>query len=486
MYQPLLELPPAATTVCAAGDRLLGEAAGVLYSSSQRAAYEAHGGAVYPSWKPANRNVVGRGTRQTTTTITTGGRSRKGGALYLWRQQSLKQLVRLLRPVVSFVPLLRLVLPFVVPASANCTPRLLLKSAEYPERVTAIAFHPHRMLLAAVVDEGAGSSRVVVYDVAESRERCVLTHAFQQHASCVAWKPFSRDVLAVGCDGGVLVWSLSFGTAPATTIYGGSNNNNNNNIYNHNNYNNNNGMCNTRGVEGEGEDQTAYCLFYRCTPHVRTTCINFSRRDGRYLACGSLDHIAVQFHDIRLPPSNALLLRHVSAEGGTEDVLFADDDTFAVRLVCGAARIVLLSFPSCASTTVATPAPVLSMAPARVFGPHHFVLNCARVEGVIVAHVNPFVGVAVVALISTGVHRGVGGSVRSVACSGRRMYIAVETGHVLVCHCGHRAGTHTLIPIGVVQLDVHKLAVFDGCTAGSLLAAVERDQTITFLPSYHA
>ncbi|KAH9600132.1 hypothetical protein LSM04_003427 [Trypanosoma melophagium] len=485
MYQPLLELPPAATTVCAAGDRLLGEAAGVLYSSSQRAAYEAHGGAVYPSWKLANRNVVGRGVRRTTSTLTESGeirRGRRGWALHVWRDESVKQLVRLLRPVASLVPLLRLVLPFVVPASANCTPRLLLNRTECPERVTAIAFHPHRMLLAGVVDEGAGSSRVVVYDVAESRERCVLTHAFQQHAGCVAWKPFSRDVLAVGCDGGVLVWSLSFGAAPATTIYGGTNSNNK--INNHNNH--NNGIDNTTGMDGDGEDQTAHCLFYRCTPHVRTTCINFSRRDGRYLACGSVDHIAVQFHDIRLPPSNALLLRHVSAEGGTEDIFFADDDTFAVRLVCGASRIVLLSFPSCAPTTVATPAPVLAMAPARVFGPHHFVLHCARLEGVMIAHVNPFVGVAVVALVSTGVHRGVGGSVRTLVCSGRRVYIAVETGHVLVCHCGHRAGVNTLIPIGVAQLDVHRLAVFDGCTTGSLLAAVEQDQTISFLPSYHA
>ncbi|KEG06144.1 putative U4/U6 small nuclear ribonuclear protein [Trypanosoma grayi] len=206
------------------------------------------------------------------------------------------------------------------------------------------------------------------------------------------------------------------------------------------------------------------------------------------MACGSTEHVAAHFHDIRLPPSKSLLLRSVSVEGATEDVLFADDDTFAVRLVCGASSVVLLAFPSCSATVVPTSAPVLKMAKARALGPNHFFLQCARVEGVFVAHVNPFAGVQILALISTGISGisgGVGGAVRRIACSGRRLYLVLETGHLLLCHYGRR-GVFTLIPIGVAELDAAHLAVFDGYTRGSLLAAVEADQTVTFVPSYHS
>ncbi|RNF20329.1 putative U4/U6 small nuclear ribonuclear protein [Trypanosoma conorhini] len=462
MYQPLLELPSGAAAAFVAGDRLLGEAAGSLYGSGHRASFEAQGGAVYPVWKLANRNVLGRGARRASSSSSPSPLSSSW-----WRRQRAFEAARwLLRPVAAAVPLLRLVFPFAVPVSAGCAPRPL-RPAECPEGVTAMAFHPDRMALAAAVDEGAGCSRVVVYDVAEGKETCVLTHAFQRNVHCVAWKPRSRDVLAVGCDGGALVWSLSFGAAPAATVYGG-------------------GSSGSNGA-AETEDRMAHCLFYRCTPHVPTTCLGFSCRDGRYLACGSTEHIALHFHDVRLPPSSSLLRSSVSVEGATEDVLFADDDTFAVKLVCGTSAVVLIAFPSCVEAVVPTAAPVLAMAKARALGPNHFFLHCAQVEGVAVAHVNPFVGVQVLALVSTGVAGGVGGGVRRMACSGRRLYVALETGHLLVCHYGRRGGVCALLPVGVAELEAARLAVFDGFPRGSLLAAVEAsDQSVVFVPSYHA
>ncbi|RNF07221.1 putative U4/U6 small nuclear ribonuclear protein [Trypanosoma rangeli] len=466
MYQPLLELSSGAAAAFVVGDRLLGESAGSLYGSGHRASFEAQGGAVYPVWTLANRNVLGRGVQRASSSHL---------SLPLWRRQQVCKAVRwLLYPFVSAVPLLRLLFPFAVPASAECAPRLL-SAADFPECVTAVAFHPDRMVLAAAVDEGAGCSRVVVYDIAEGKETCVLTHAFQRNVRCVAWKPHSRDVLAVGCDGGALVWSLSFGVSPAATIYDGGCGSSRN------------GAAGAGEAEAEAVDRTAHCLFYRCTPHVPTTCLGFSCRDGRYLACGSMEHIALHFHDIRLPPSNSSLRTNVSVEGATEDVLFADDDTFAVKLVCGACAVVMIAFPSCVETVVPTAAPVLRMAKARALGPNHFFLHCARLEGVAVAHVNPFVGVQVIALVSTGVAGGIGGGVRRMACSGRRLYIALETGHLLVCHYGRRGGACAIIPVGVAELDAAHLAVFDGFPRGSLLAAVEAsDQSVVFAPSYHA
>ncbi|KAF8292955.1 Nucleoporin NUP48 [Trypanosoma cruzi] len=469
MYQPLLELPSEAAAVFVAGDRLLGEAAGSLYGSSKRVSFEAQGGAVYPLWKLANRNFLGRRAgREKPSSL-----SSSVFSLSWWKKQQTFGVARwLLRPLVSVMPLLRFVFPFVVPASANCAPRLL-NAADCPECVTAVAFHPDRMVLAAAVDEGAGCSRVVVYDVAEGKETCVLTHAFQRHVRCVAWKPLSRDVLAVGCDGGALVWSLSFGVSPVVTVYGRSNNGHS-----------------EKGL-GAGEeddvDRKAHCLFYRCTTHVPTTCISFSCRDGRYLACGSTEHIALHFHDIRLPPSNSSLRKNVSVEGATEDVLFADDDTFAVKLVCGTSVVVMIAFPSCVESVVPTAAAVLKMTKAQALGPNHFFLQCAHVEGVVVAHANPFIGVQVIALVSTGIAGGIGGNVRRMACSDRRLYIALETGHLLVCHYGRRGSAFTLIPVGVAELDAAHLAVFDGFTRGSLLAAVEAsDQSVIFMPSYHS
>ncbi|RHW67231.1 nucleoporin 48 [Trypanosoma brucei equiperdum] len=453
MYQPLLEAP-AGSPSAVVGDRLIGEAAGSLFGGSDRAAFEAQGGAYYPPWRPANANVI------------SGGRYRAAGSgiMATWQRWPLYRLQTVLRPLTSLFPLLRVVFPFAVPGQDRC-PQLC--AAAFAERVTAISFHPVRMILAAAVNEGNDCSRVVVYDVAEGREECVLTHAFQRQTCCLVWKPLSRDVLAVGCNGGVLLWSLTFNMSPAGQAVLG------------------NGNLTHRSVVNGTESSAPYCLFYRCAKNVVVTCIRFSCRDGRYLACGSAKHAALHFHDIRLQPSKSLLLRNVSVEGATQDVLFADDDSFAIRLVCGTSVLVLLQFPSCTANVVPTAAPVLGVTKARGLGPNYFFLHCHHVEGVFVAHINPFVGVHVIGLISTGIHRGVGGAVRCVASSDRRLFVALETGHLLVMHYGRR-GVFTLIPVGTAEMGTECMAVFDGCTYGSLLAVVEADQSVSFVPAYHA
>nr|CCC95057.1 conserved hypothetical protein [Trypanosoma congolense IL3000] len=452
MYQPLLEVShgPSCAVV---GDRLIGEAAGFLYGGSDRAAFEDQGGAVYPIWRPVNGNVISGGR----------WRSTRNAFLSMWVQEPLRKLQILLQPLVSLLPLLRVVFPFAVPEPASRRQIHI----ECCERVVAIAFHPTRMILAAVIDEKNGCSRVVIYDVGESREEFTLTHAFQRHSRCLAWKPLSRDVLAVGCCGGVLLWSLSFNSEPSKRGVFGSG-----------------GHVKEAGTSSASEGAPC-CLFYRSTKNVVTTCVRFSSRDGRYVACGSTEHAALHFHDIRVQPSRSLLLKNVSVEGATQDVLFAHDDSFAVRMVCGASVVILLQFPSCARTTVPTAAPVLSMARAQGVGPNHFFLHCAGVEGVFVAHVNPFVGVHVISLISTGIHRGVGGAVRCIASSGKRLFVALETGHLLVMHYGCR-GVFTLIPVGTAEMNVEHMAMFDGYSYGSLLAVVETDQSVVFVPAYHA
>ncbi|KAH8611622.1 hypothetical protein ERJ75_001002600 [Trypanosoma vivax] len=484
MYQPLLELAPSSTSTLV-GERLVGEAAGFLWGEGNTHNFESLGGAVYPSWYPANKNVIGKGRWLAAA----------GASTASWRQRPWRTLQRILRPVTALFPLLRTVLPAIVPKPAiDCIQGSYPLSKANPERITTISFHSVRMVLAAAVEEGGGSCRVIVYDVAEEKEVCVLTHAFQRNVHCIKWKPFSRDVLAVGCTGGVLLWCLSFGLPLMThqryTSAAGSFDS----VSDHTGTEscvrtsgNSRAYCNNSDVgfsTSSGEDRGAYCLFYRCDAGIDITCMNFSCRDGRYLACGSREHAALHFHDIRLQPTKSLLLRSISIEGGTQDVLFSEDDSFAMRLISGVAMLLMTQFPSCTSTAVPTAAPVLKVARARALGPNHFFMQCARTEGVFVTHVNPFVGVHVIALISTGVHRGVGGAVHCIASSGRRLYIAVETGHLLVLRYGRR-GVFTLIPVGTAELRAEQMAVFDGYTCGSLLAIVEADQAVVFFPSYH-
>ncbi|TPP50148.1 Acetyltransferase (GNAT) family protein [Leishmania donovani] len=501
-------------------ERVLGEKAGRLFGFRDFSAYATLGGAVYPLLRCANDGVVswgavhgvngssnGSGSTRTTnsaSSLPAGGdavltssslhgqgevntrwwpslatatdarrRSRHGRRSWLqqlWASAPhlIPHLAHCLVKAASFaLPGLRSVFPTALPGAR----RLLLARRSRcggPERVTGLSFHPSYMWLAVAVEEGGAdaSTRVVVYDVGEGRVMCVLTHAFQTKVSWLQWRPQSRDVLAVGCCGGVLLWRLfadSSGSAAAAPW--------------------------SAPKAFANADVSARALFYRARSGFTVTAGAFAHQDANTLACASVGDTRLVFLQLNEPPFQPQACGTVvvpSVDGGLGQVVFDDDDLFLLCTVCEHGSLALVRIrpsPTSASAAssvaafqscvVPTPAPVDCVARATGLGPSLYFMSTARLEGVLLARINPFIGVEVVSMISTGLYRGVGGCVTGLECSRRRLWIQTETNHLLVCRCGLRDGAISLIPIGVAAIEVVAMASFAGCTTGSLLAAVE-------------
>lgn len=486
--------------------RLLGEKDGRLYGSSEEAEYVACGGALYPPQQLANKAVVGWGYGETgdadgqvalrRRATARGGPRGLLGCLASVCVTAPRRVARLVLCTAAYLlPALRMAFPTAVPHPSLRRQLLAVTSSAAPERITAMAFHPYQMVVALAIDEGGadGSARVTVYDVMQNRVMVVLTHAFQRDVQSLAWKPWSRDVLAVGCRGGVLLWSVNgggwggadgtsaaaLGARDAIRRFG---------------YENRHPAApNSEAAKvciSAKAGESAFALFYRCSRGMPVTTMDFSKENGRYLACGSRWTAQLHVLDVSYGPQEAAsaLCRLVpSVEGGSELVVFSDDDSFVFSAVAGAPYMSFIRvnpFPY-TSTTVAVPAPVLQMVEASGIGPNYYFLYTSGLEGVIVARVNGFIGVEVVSLVSTGICRGVGGTVRCIAASKRRLWIALETGHLLVAYYNCREGHFNLFPIGVAATNAYLLADFPGCPVGSLVGMVERDGTVSFLPSYH-
>ncbi|CBZ24723.1 conserved hypothetical protein [Leishmania mexicana MHOM/GT/2001/U1103] len=532
MFEPLHELLLEDPQALIEDERVLGEKAGRVFGFRDLNAYVTLGGAVYPLLRCANDGVVpwgavdgvngssnGSGSARATNSasslsaggdavLTSSSLHRQGEVDTRWwsslapatdarrcsrhgRRSWLQQLwasaphliphlAQCLIKAASFaLPGLRSVFPSALPGAR----RLLLARRSRrggPERVTGLSFHPLYMWLAVAVEEGGAdaSTRVVVYDVGERRVMCVLTHAFQMKVSWLQWRPESRDVLAVGCCGGVLLWRL-FADSPGSAADGP--------------WSATKAFANT--------DASAHALFYPTRSGFTVTGGAFAHQDANTLACASVGDTRLVFLQLNEPPFQPQACGTVvvpSVDGGLGQVLFDDDDLFLLCTVCehgslalvriqpsptsGSAASSAAAFQSC---VVPTPAPVDCVVRATGLGPSLYFMSTARLEGVLLARINPFIGVEVVSMISTGLHRGVGGCVIGLECSRRRLWIQTETSHLLVCRCGLRGGVISLIPIGVAAIEVVAMASFAGCTTGSLLAAVEVDGTIHFLPSYH-
>jgi hypothetical protein len=402
----------------------------------------------------------------------------------------LPHLLRCIVRVAAFAfPGIRTLCPTAVPDATRLLEARQSRSGG-PERATAISFHPLYLLLAVAVDEGAadGSARVVVYDAAAEKVACVLSHAFQKDVNWLQWKPYATDVLAVGCRGGVLVWSL---TAGAAAVAAGTAEN---------------GLGGCIGgafgaASGAHFGASARALFYRTQCGFAVTSAAFSNRDGSLLACASMFDTRLHLLTVRQPPFSPLSCVAVvvpSIDGGLREVLFDDDDLFIICAVCEHPSLALIRCTSAASagassaaavhqaTVVPIPAPVTCMARATGLGPSLFFLSTKGLEGVLLAKVNPFIGVEVVAVISTGLYRGVGGCVAHFACSRRRLWMQTETNHLVVCRYGQSRRAITVIPVGVAAMEAVTLANFGGCATGSLVAALEQDGTISLIPSYHS
>jgi len=69
--------------------------------------------------------------------------------------------------------------------------------------VKALCWHPHTHKFAAAMKDD--SLRVYALNAAVSP---TLKYKRQKSVSCMAWKPFSAAELAVGCQHGVLIWTV--------------------------------------------------------------------------------------------------------------------------------------------------------------------------------------------------------------------------------------------------------------------------------------
>ena len=86
--------------------------------------------------------------------------------------------------------------------------------------VQAIAFHPYLPVLAVCLQRNPRSAATIrLYSVTEGAyiEGVELQHGYMRGVTTMEWKrPYSKGVLAVGCSGGVLLWSIrcleEFGT----------------------------------------------------------------------------------------------------------------------------------------------------------------------------------------------------------------------------------------------------------------------------------
>ncbi|KPA76546.1 hypothetical protein ABB37_07837 [Leptomonas pyrrhocoris] len=541
MFEPLREILPEDPQALIDDARLLGEKAGRLYGSRSAATYAALGGATYRPLQCVNEGVVAW-DNDASADLSTGSsstpassslhRSSDGSSSGSIRSSWISKALSLLgsarynsrcrshrahppqrrrRPPTGLYAVQEVLsaMPHIVPHLLHCalkvaafvfpSVRTLCPSAlpdtwclldarqscrGGPERVTALSFHPLYLWLAVAVDEGAadGSARVVLYDVAEEKVACVLSHAFQKDVNWLHWKPYATDVLAVGCRGGVLLWSLAAATATgAESGWPGH-------------------AGRSFGASSQ-LDSSARALFYRTCDGFTVTSAAFSHRDGSMLACASLSDTRLHLLNVRQPPFSPLACAAVvvpSVDGGLYEVLFDDDDLFMICVVCEHPSLALVrcaalsSTASAASagvlqtTVVPIPAPVHCMARASGLGPSLFFLATKGLEGVLLARINPVIGVEVVAMISTGLYRGVGGRVTRVACSRRRLWMHTETNHLVVCRYGQHGGNVTLLPVGVATMEAVALVNVEGCATGSLVAVLEQDGTITMIPSYHS
>eukprot|EP00796_Vickermania_ingenoplastis_P004326 gene4326-3140_t len=473
----------------------IGEVHARLFAEEDEVDYLERGGVRYAfGYHVANRNVVHRDNSDV--------RSPNAFSLLRWCRQSRAALLRVWRGASWILPSLRLGFPGAVPPSAR--PALHSAGSRGPERVTAMAFHPCRPLLAVAVDEGshAGQTRVIVFNVAEttSKERlpifCVLTHAFQKRVEAVAWKPHALDVLAVGCDGGVLIWSIEADGAPDGPLH-------RDNIIP--------GHANADPVRPgvfpttfsppgaappnqlRNRSAGARCLFYAYHARTPVSTLAFSPTAGRLLVAGSRFHVALSLVDVAVPPceSACSVAMPSTLEGGSEQAIFADDDSYVLSLTCGHPSLSLipvhLSAPhKMKAVRISTPFPVLTAQRAAGVGLHFYFMQVSRVEGLVLCSIDAKAfELRVVAVISTTLVRGVGGLVRCFASSRRRLWIATETGHLVVCSY-HRRGCFSVIPVGVAALSATQMTSFPAFSMGSLLAVVEEQDTLHLIPSYHA
>ncbi|WIA17790.1 hypothetical protein OEZ85_009302 [Tetradesmus obliquus] len=170
---------------------------------------------------------------------------------------------------------------FLQPAAGPCPPKLL-------------AWHCNKQQLAV---GHAGSGAVLLYDLSAaaagdgvlSQAQQVLTHQLQQQVRCLAWRPVHCSSLAVGCLGGVALWSLGKAPLAASSSQ-------------HRGRENGGG-----GAAAAAAAQGAWVTFLQFKHGCRVSSLSWSP-DGRLLAGSSSDCSRVMVWDVALGVGASLRL----------------------------------------------------------------------------------------------------------------------------------------------------------------------------------
>lgn len=482
----------------------LGELGGVVFSAEssdgadQRLRFQQVGGAIYRPMLPFGSITAAAEDDAVSRRVARRTADKKRDGVVLDTLRSLLSVT-----VYPLCPLLRSIVPTKLLDISAAPPLIDDRRRDLhrnTDMVVAMAFHHHLPILAIATRDASQTHRVQLYDVAsEAKMPVVLSHALQSRGvHSLAWKPHSRDALMVGCEGGVLCWSITAGAAANVRRNEGN-------------------TFTTQEVHPYGPlwgniaDNTPMAVWLSCGPDSAPISSVVFSTDGRYVACASEHSISMHLHDVSVKPRESLVIESVAVEGGTCALCFSpSDDGFLVRAIRNQRCLKLLSTSTFRTETIATEAPVSGIVAleaachtttATPTASSHrgvFVLQYADTEGVVFTKFHMDDGpnrrgavMVVLGLVSTGVHRGVGGAVKHMTVDGKRLFLRVKSGHVVVVsiHC-HNEQAWSVRGVGCIAPSHTAPPAFFMTTSpsfhkGSLLA-VTHGAEVRFFPSYYA
>jgi hypothetical protein len=476
-----------------------GEVGGIFFAGDEKHAqrYQDVGGAIYRPFLPFGTVTAAVTDDRVARRIAASkGKRRSSDPLWMSATRSLLSL-----SVFPLCPIIRTIVPRSLLDIAGTTTLVDDRTRDVHtcrDIVVAMAFHRHLPVLAVATRDASRLHRVYLYDVAqEERMPLFLSHDFQNRGiHALAWKPYARDCLVAGCEGGILCWSLSAGAAANTSTRVAASAAN---------------MSHPYGpLWGGITDETPMAVWYECSPGAPVSTVVFSS-DGRYAACASEHSVSLHLHDLSSKPRDALIVESVAVEGGTCSVCFSPDDGFLLRAIRHRRYIKLLSTATFRNETIVVDRPVtkivaLDAAACGTSNATHggavFALQFDQTEGVALVRFhnmdptatspNSKAVMIVCALVSTGVvSRGVGGAVTEMVMDGKRLFLRVGSGHVLVlgvaCAEGHPWSVRGvgLIPPSSSPSPACCMTASPSFYKGSLLATTHGPD-IRFFPSYYS
>ncbi|KAF6265125.1 WD40-repeat-containing domain protein [Scenedesmus sp. NREL 46B-D3] len=176
---------------------------------------------------------------------------------------------------------------FLQPAAGPCSPKLL--SWHCNQQQLAVGHANSGAVL--LYDLSTGAAAAAVNDAGsgvQGQAQQVLTHQLQQQVGCLAWRPVHCSMLAVGCLGGVALWSLGKAPLAAGSMHRGGENGG-------------------AGGTASSAAQSGWVTFLQHKHGCRVSSLSWSP-DGRLLAGSSSDCSRVVVWDVALGVGASLRL----------------------------------------------------------------------------------------------------------------------------------------------------------------------------------